>query len=129
MWSIAAASFVAIFVFDVPFPAIVAGAALLGHFGGRIAPERFAVGGGHGANAVHFGAALIDDNTPTPPHARFSRRRLALLGSAALALWLVPMAFLAVRHGLDATSTQIAWFFTKAALLTFGGAYAVLPYV
>ncbi len=129
MGSIAAAAFVAIFAFDVPFPAIVASAALLGHLGGRIAPERFAVGGGHGGNAAHFGAALIDDTTPTPPHARFSRRRLALLGSAALALWLVPMAFLAVRHGLDATSTQLAWFFTKAALLTFGGAYAVLPYV
>jgi chromate transporter len=67
--------------------------------------------------------------TPTPPHALFKWARLARVCVAAAALWGGRMAFLVVRYGWDATLTQMGWFFTKAALLTFGGAYAVLPYV
>ncbi len=129
MWGIAAASFLAIFVADVPFPAIVLAAALIGYFGARRWPQVFALGGGHG-NAGHGpGAALIGDDTPTPPHARFSRRRLAQVLAAGLGLWLLAMAALLATQGLQGTLTQMGWFFTKAALLTFGGAYAVLPYV
>ncbi len=129
LWAIAAASFVAIFAANVPFPVIVAAAAVAGYFGGRSAPDKFKAGGGHGKAEKSFGRALIDDDTPTPGHARFTwgkLGRVALIGSL---LWLVPMGLLTARYGWDHTLTQMGWFFTKAALLTFGGAYAVLPYV
>ena len=129
LWAIAAAAFVAIFGFDVPFPAIVIAAALIGHFGGRVAPQFFALGGGHGAAASGYGPALIDDDTPTPAHALFSRARLARVLVVGFALWAVPMAALLARSGAGGTLTQMGVFFTKAALLTFGGAYSVLPYV
>ena len=129
LWAIAAAAFVAIFGFDVPFPAIVIGAALIGYFGGRRAPQVFALGGGHGAAQQGYGPALIDDHTPTPAHAGFSRRRLAQVLAIGFALWAGAMGLLVGSVGVNATLTQMGWFFTKAALLTFGGAYAVLPYV
>jgi chromate transporter len=129
LWGIAAASFVAIFVFNLPFPLIVLGAALIGYFGGRWAPQWFQIGGGHGGADKSYGAALIDDHTPTPAHALFSWSRLGWVAAVGLLLWAVPMGLLTLRFGWDHTLTQMGWFFTKAALLTFGGAYAVLPYV
>ena len=129
MWGIAAASFIAIFAFDTPFPAIVLAAGLIGHFGARRWPHVFALGGGHGSAKASYGPALIDDHTPTPAHARFSRSHLAKVLAAGLGLWLLAMAALVATNGLQGTLTQMGWFFTKAALLTFGGAYAVLPYV
>jgi chromate transporter len=128
-WAIAAAAFVAIFALDLPFPLIVLGAGIAGWLGGKFLPTRFAVGGGHGAAGKGGGAALIDDQTPTPEHARFSWRRLARVVGVCLGLWLLAIAGLALIFGVEAVLTQMAWFFTKAALLTFGGAYAVLPYV
>lgn len=129
MWGIAAAAFVAIFAFNTPFPAIVLAAALIGHFGAWRWPQVFALGGGHGAQVAGYGPALIDDDTPTPAHARFSKPHLAKVLGAGLGLWLLAMALLLWTQGLQGTLTQMGWFFTKAALLTFGGAYAVLPYV
>jgi chromate transporter len=129
LWGIAAAAFMAIFAFNVPFPAIIVAAALIGYLGGRIAPEKFAIGGGHGQANKSFGPALIDDDTPTPQHARFHWFRLAKVLIMGALLWLVPMGFLTATYGWDHTLVQMGWFFTKAALLTFGGAYAVLPYV
>ncbi|WP_382157919.1 chromate efflux transporter [Hydrogenophaga sp. ANAO-22] len=129
MWGIAAAAFVAIFAFNTPFPAIVLAAGLIGHFGARRWPQVFALGGGHGAQVAGYGPALIDDDTPTPAHARFSKRHLVKVLAAGLGLWLLAMAALLATQGLQGTLTQMGWFFTKAALLTFGGAYAVLPYV
>ena len=129
LWAIAAAAFVAIFAFNVPFPLIVIGAALTGYFGSKIAPQRFNLGGGHAASHKRYGAALIDDDTPTPVHALFKWHRLALLIACGLVLWIIPMAALTGLYGWTHPFTQMAWFFTKAALLTFGGAYAVLPYV
>ncbi|VXB73393.1 Chromate transporter [Pseudomonas sp. 8AS] len=129
LWGIAAASFVAIFALNLPFPLIVLGAAVLGLLGGRLAPQYFAVGGGHAAAASSFGPALIDDDTPAPAHVRFRWSRLLALLLLGAALWLLPMGLLTALYGWDGTLTQMAWFFTKAALLTFGGAYAVLPYV
>lgn len=129
LWAIAAASFVAIFALNVPFPLIVLSAALIGFFGGRMAPEIFQVGGGHGTAKKSFGVALIDDNTPTPEHAVFSLYRLIQVLAIGALLWIIPMSLLVMRFGWDHTLTQMSWFFTKAALLTFGGAYAVLPYV
>ena len=129
MWSIAAASFVAIFALDTPFPAIVLAAGLIGFFGAKRWPQVFALGGGHAQGVATYGPALIDDDTPTPAHARFSRRHLAKVLATGLSLWLVAMALLVATQGWEGTLTQMGWFFTKAALLTFGGAYAVLPYV
>lgn len=129
LWAIAAAAFVAIFAFDVPFPYIVLGAGLLGALGGRLAPQRFRAGGGHGASSKDFGPALIDDHTPAPAHARFRwGRTVALLGTG-LVLWAVVEFWLFTLFGWQGTLTRMGWFFTKAALVTFGGAYAVLPYV
>ncbi len=128
LWAIAAASFAAIFAFDVPFPLIVLSAALLGYLGGRLAPEKFRIGG-HGAAKKSYGPALIDDDTPSPEHARFSWVKLVLLVFVGAALWALPMGVLTGLFGWEGTLTQMGWFFTKAALLTFGGAYAVLPYV
>ena len=129
LWGIAAASLVAIFALNVPFPAIVAAAALVGYVGGRMAPRHFATGGGHGQSGASYGPALIDDHTPPPAHARFRWSRLAGVVVVGAVLWAVPMALLTVLLGWQHTFTQMGWFFTKAALLTFGGAYAVLPYV
>ncbi|MEJ8853438.1 chromate efflux transporter [Variovorax robiniae] len=129
MWSIAAAAFVAIFAFDVPFPVIIGAAALIGYLGSHLAPTVFSPGGGHEATQARLGPALIDDDTPTPAHARFSRGHLARLLVTGLGIWLAAMGVLVVAFGLDGALTRMAWFFSKAALLTFGGAYAVLPYV
>ena len=129
MWAIAAAAFVAIFAFDTPFPAIVLAAGLTGHFGARRWPQVFALGGGHGSAKASYGPALIDDETPTPAHARWSRAQLLKVLATGLGLWVLAMALLMARFGWSGTLTQMGWFFTKAALLTFGGAYAVLPYV
>ena len=129
LWAIAAASFLAITAADAPFPLIVAVAGLIGVLGGRWAPQVFAAGGGHGAAAGAHAPALIDDDTPTPPHARFTRSRLARVLAVGLGLWAVAMAVLVATSGLQGALAQMGWFFTKAALLTFGGAYAVLPYV
>ena len=129
LWSLAAAAFIAIFAFDVPFPYIVLAAGLTGYVGGRYAPDKFATGGGHGAADKSYGAAIIDDNTPTPQHALFAWPRFVRICIAGGVLGGGALALLYLRYGWEATLTQMGWFFTKAALLTFGGAYAVLPYV
>lgn len=129
LWAIAAASFVAIFALNIPFPVIVLAAAVVGYLGGRFLPQYF-TGSGHGSGAKKsYGAALIDDHTPTPAHALFRWSRLAVVIAAGLLLWLIPMVLLYAIYGWQHDFTQMAWFFTKAALMTFGGAYAVLPYV
>jgi len=129
LWAIAGASFVAIFALNVPFPLIVLGAAATGYFGGRFAPGIFNASGGHGAAKKSYGAAIIDDETPTPSHAKFRWKKLFLVFAAGIILWLIPIGILCAIYGWQHDFTQMAWFFTKAALLTFGGAYAVLPYV
>ncbi|MGL1834362.1 chromate efflux transporter [Rhodocyclaceae bacterium SMB388] len=124
MWAIAAAAFIAIFVFRVPFPLIVLGAATLGLIGGRLIPAKFQLGGGHGSDGKRYGPAVIDDDTPALPHTRYRSTHLVKLLAGGLALWLV--GILLLPAGI---LTDMGIFFTKAALLTFGGAYAVLPYV
>ena len=129
LWTIAIASFMAIFALNVPFPLIVLAAAIIGFVGGRLSPASLRMGGGHAAVAVSTVNTLIGDDTPTPSHAVFTWKRLWQVLLAATVLWLVPMGLLMFQFGWDHTLTQMSWFFTKAALLTFGGAYAVLPYV
>jgi chromate transporter len=128
LWTISLAAFVAIFAFNVPFPYIVLGAGVVGYAGGRIAPDKF-VSGGHAGAARHYGAAIIDDDTPTPSHALFRWSGFWAVLAVFLALWVGAIALLALLAGWDNPRAQMGWFFTKAALLTFGGAYAVLPYV
>jgi chromate transporter len=135
LWAVAAMSFVAVAILNVPFPAVVFVAALIGWWGQKRWPAQFAAGS-HGAlktggaiPQVQPTPAWIDDHTPTPTHALYRRARLAQVLAVGAALWVLPIGVLALWRGWDATLTQMAWFFTKAALLTFGGAYAVLPYV
>ena len=129
LWALAAAAFVAIFALDVPFPYIVLGAGLIGYLGGYVAPHKFRSGGHHGESHKAFGPALIDDHTPPPEHARFKWTRAAMFTAVGLIIWGVAMTFFIAQWGWEGTLTRMGWFFTKAALLTFGGAYAVLPYV
>jgi chromate transporter len=121
---IAVAAFIAIAIFKLPFPLIVLGAALIGFMGGRYAPSRFQIGGGHPGKKESYGLAIIDDDTPTPAHARFSWRKLAMVAASGCVIGAA--AWLALPAG---TLSDMGWFFTKAAFMTFGGAYAVLPYV
>jgi chromate transporter len=129
LWAIALAAFVAIFVGHAPFPLIVITAGVIGAIGGRVAPTVFAPPSRHADARALRVPALIDDDTPTPPHARFCRARLVRVAAFGLALWGAAIVALAIRYGWQGVLTQMGWFFTKAALLTFGGAYAVLPYV
>ncbi len=129
-WAIAAMSFIAIWAFKLPFPLVVLSAMIIGALLAQIAPGSLTAGGGStSAMSGLHAAALIDDDTPTPPHARFKGSRLVKVLLAGAALWLLPMVALFFSDGWQGTLTQMGWFFTKAALLTFGGAYAVLPYV
>ena len=128
LWAIAAVAFLSIFVFDVPFPLIVLGAAAVGVAGGRWAPTWFAIDGRHDTDK-NYGPALIDDDTPTPDHARFSWRGALLVLATGLGLWVIAIGALCLLFGWHSVFATMALFFTKAALLTFGGAYAVLPYV
>jgi len=129
LWAIAAGAFVAIFALDLPFPLIVLIAGLIGYVGGRVAPDKFKTGGGHGAAKKAYGPALIDDHTPTPTHALFTWGRFRTVLVVCLGMWAVALGILMAVFGWTGVLTQMGWFFTKAALLTFGGAYAVLPYV
>jgi chromate transporter len=129
LYGLAALSFVAVAVFHVPFPAVVLVAMLAGwclHKAGLIQAS-----GGHGTSGKAKPAEpyVLDDDTATPAHAKHSKNRLVAVVAVGFVLWLIPMLLLRWISGPDAVATQSAWFFTKAALLTFGGAYAVLPYV
>jgi chromate transporter len=126
LWALAAAAFVAVFAFDVPFPYVVLTAGAIGFVGGKVAPARFQLGGGAHGTALDDdrGPTLIDDDGPRLPHTWFRWRYFAVLLLVAVGGWAAAMSL------LDAPVLRdMGLFFTKAALLTFGGAYAVLPYV
>jgi chromate transporter len=125
LWALAAASLGSAALLQIPFPLIVLSAAAIGFIGGKIRPQDFQSGGAHSAAADGHGPALIDDETPTPAHAIYKPARLVAVLLAGAVLWIAAMlAIWQVR-----TLVDMGWFFSKAALLTFGGAYAVLPYV
>ncbi len=127
--AMAVLAFIAIFAFDVPFPYIVLMAGIIGYAGSHFAPDKFRAGGHHGESKDSYGPALIDDDTPAPEHARFKWSRFITFTLVGIFIGGAVMAILAMTYGWDGTLTQMGWFFTKAALVTFGGAYAVLPYV
>ena len=122
-------AFIAIFVFNIDFPYIVLMAGIFAYIGSRFAPEKFKAGAHGSARHESYGRAIIDDDTPAPVHAKFKWSRLIVFCVVGLSVWTVVMMFLVKSYGWEGTLTQMGWFFTKAALVTFGGAYAVLPYV
>jgi chromate transporter len=130
MIGIAVAAFVAIFFFNVAFPLIILTAALIGFLGGRLGSPLFQVGGGHGKAS---GPVLADSESAlgeeTPAHARPNVAWSLNVSAVLLALWLVPVALLIGFLGPDNVFSQIALFFSQMAVVTFGGAYAVLAYV
>jgi chromate transporter len=130
MLGIAAAAFVAIFFLDIAFPLIIVTAALIGYFGGRAGSPLFQVGGGHGANGEK---GLADSESllgeQLPDHARVNRAWSLKVSAIFLSLWLTPVLLLIAVLGFDSVFTQIATFFSQMAVVTFGGAYAVLSYV
>ena len=127
---IALGSFLAIFILNVSFPIIVIITAVIGYWGGKRYPEYFQQSSDHGnTKDAHYGAAIIDDQTPTPDHAQFNLQKTLRHSAIALSCWLLPIGILIAYFGWKTLYPQLAWFFTKAAFLTFGGAYAVLPYV
>lgn len=122
---IAAAAFAAIFFLDAPFPSIILAAGLIGFFGGRAGLAHFGAGG-HGSDAQDKDNLLGEH---LPAHASPNLRRSVRVAAIWLTLWLVPVLALVLILGRDGVFSQIAVFFSKMAMVTFGGAYAVLAYV
>ena len=130
MIAIAVLSFIAIFFFAVPFPLIVLLAALIGYIGGRTKMEVFDSTGGHGSlanNVIADAETLLGEGLL--PHTNTGAARSLATGLILLALWLLPVAALVLMLGGDHVFSDIAVFFSKMAVVTFGGAYAVLAYV
>ena len=126
---IALGSFLAIFILNLSFPIIVLLAAAIGYWGGKRYPEYFQQSGHNNKAVKSYGKAIIDDDTPTPAHAQFHYQKTLVHSAIAFACWLLPMSILIAIFDWKTLFPNLAWFFTKAAFLTFGGAYAVLPYV
>ncbi|NNC66984.1 MAG: chromate transporter, partial [Gammaproteobacteria bacterium] len=122
-------AFIAIFFFHIPFPLIVIGAGALGFIGSKVAPQYFTGKLHVSEEYASYGPAIIDDNTPLPSYAKFSWARLIAFVVVGVGMGVAALAALNFNFGWDNPLTQMGVFFTKAALVTFGGAYAVLPYV
>ena len=129
LWLLAGLAFLAIFVFNTPFPLIILIAAIFGAVGGKYLPQYFSVSAHQAYTNSNGSLAIINDHTPPPCHAQFSWRRFFNVVAVCVLLWAAVFGALYAVQGWHGVLTQMAWFFTKAAFLTFGGAYAVLPYV
>ncbi len=127
--AIALIAFIAIFYFHVPFPLIVIGAGILGFIGSKTIPDSFNAELHKTEAQDSYGPAIIDDNTPIPDYAKFSWLRSLTFIVIGVGIGVAVLAALYFKFGWDNPLTQMGVFFTKAALVTFGGAYAVLPYV
>jgi chromate transporter len=125
MHVVAAGAFLALFVLRLPFPLVIASAGVIGLIGARLRPEIFTAAAVHGGT----GSAVISDTSPLPAHTRPSTVRALRVLALSLAFWLLPLAGLAAWRGASDVLFREAVFFSKAAMVTFGGAYAVLPYV
>lgn len=126
MWGIAAAAFVAIYFFKVPFPIIVVGAGAVGLVAGKLWPRKFQVATGHGGPAE---ASVLGDDGETAEHTRPNWARAWKIVVICLGLWIAPTLGAGLFFGWQSTLFHEGIFFSKAAAVTFGGAYAVLPYV
>jgi chromate transporter len=128
MRALAAAAFVGIFFFDIPFPIIIFGAALIGFVGASTGATAVQVKSGHGDGKQDGRAdSLLGDELPE--HARPTVAGALRASSLWLALWLIPVVALLLILGRGNVFSEIAVFFSKMAMVTFGGAYAVLAYV
>lgn len=124
LWVLSGLSFIAIFHFNVSFVFIILAAALIGFIGGRFYPKQFPAGKGHGKSVI--------DELPSvqlPPAPKAGVRRTVLISVLCLALWWLPVVAAGMALGWKGIHFQEGLFFSKAALVTIGGAYAVLPYV
>jgi chromate transporter len=128
MWAIAVLAFIGIFFLKVPFPVIVASAIVIGAVGGKLWPQRFAVASGHGPPA-DGGGEVIADEGETPGHQQPSLVRTVSIFAIGLVIWWGPLLLALMAFGPEHTLWREGLFFSKAAMVTFGGAYAVLPYV
>ena len=128
MWVIAALAFVAIFFFKVPFPIIILTAGVIGLIGGKLRPAKFLIIQNH-AKASTENHSVIDDHTQSPEHTRPSLKRSMKILFVCLVLWWAPVFLSGAMLGWNSTIFKEGLFFSKAAMITFGGAYAVLPYV
>jgi chromate transporter len=126
MWVLAVLAFVAIYFFKVPFPAIVLGAGVIGFVGGLFWKSKFETSSKQNAETT---LSVISDEQESPPHTRPNLRRAVLISFVCLILWLAPTILAGILRGWDSTLFKEGLFFSKAAVVTFGGAYAVLPYV
>src|SRR5437016_8195753 len=126
MWALAALAFVGIYFFKLPFPAIVLGAGVIGFLGGLFWKSKFEVRASEEAGSR---LSVISDEQESPPHTRPNLHRAVVISFICLVLWLAPTILAGVFRGWDSTLFKEGLFFSKAAIITFGGAYAVLPYV
>ena len=130
MIALAAAAFLALFVFKTPFPLVIVAAGVIGFVGGRMGNRAFLAGGGHGAQAAN---ELADADSALgveiPAHAKPDLAWAARISAIVLVLWLAPVLLIGLTFGWHSVFADIAVFFSKMAVVTFGGAYAVLAYV
>lgn len=129
MWTVAAVAFVAIFFFKVPFPMIILIAGIIGLVGGRIRRDKFLVFEGKRSGAEAAEKTLIDDAAEAAEHTKPSLMRALRVCVVSLMLWWIPVILLGAFLGWNHNLVKQGLFFSKAAMVTFGGAYAVLPYV
>jgi chromate transporter len=129
LWTVAVLSFVAISLLGLAFPFIIIAAGCIGMLAHRFSPKQFNLVNAHASSQQLHVKTVIDDDTPSPAHAKFSLKKMFRWVIVGILIWCAAMAMLTFIYGWQAVLTQMGWFFTKAALLTFGGAYAVLPYV
>lgn len=127
MVGVAVASFVSIFLLHLPFPLIILGAGAIGLLGAAVRPELFHVG--IELELEENEEVALRDDAPAAEHTEPSLARSTAVLVVGLVCWLVPIAAVAAWRGSGDTVTEMGWFFSKAALVTFGGAYAVLSYI
>ncbi|HJX97582.1 MAG TPA: chromate efflux transporter [Chthoniobacterales bacterium] len=126
MWALAGLAFIAIYFFKAPFPAIVLAAGVIGFLGGIFWKAKFQTATAHEEEGQR---SVISDEQESPPHTKPNLVRALSISAVCLTLWLAPTILAGVLRGWDSTLFNEGLFFSKAAVVTFGGAYAVLPYV
>ena len=129
MWLIAALAFAALFFLHLPFPLVIFGAALIGFAGGKLAPDKFLTGVARMVVSAAGDRPVIGDAAESPAHTRPSFARALKIIAIGLVIWFVPVVLTGALLGWGHAVFREGLFFSKAAMVTFGGAYAVLPYV
>ncbi|MGH7496668.1 MAG: chromate efflux transporter [bacterium] len=128
MWAVAALAFLAVFFLDLPFPLLIIMAGVLGLIGGNVWPKTFLLAANHGKSKGEY-QTVINDDDESPSHTKPSFARALKVSAVCLILWWLPVLLAGCWQGWSSTLFKQGVFFSKAAMVTFGGAYAVLPYV